>query len=238
MNLQFYYNLFLEKGLTDVDKIISLANDPEKKLTQNQLENIGIKKPGHIFKLLTRIELDANLIDQNLSFLINLNLNNQNFNQTIISQNNNNHYSKDNLNLKISGANFTCCGFNKEKKTLNLNQKENKNTQNFDLIAWLKYLNLPHLRKNFLHNGFDSIEYILLQCFSVYFVDDNLLENSMHIYNKNERNKILNQLAKDMNIINKKICNKSLNFNSFDFFSENENLENVEAGCNTGCNIF
>ena len=36
MNLQSYYNLFLEKGLTDVDRIISLANNPQKKLTQSQ----------------------------------------------------------------------------------------------------------------------------------------------------------------------------------------------------------
>lgn len=230
MNLQSYYNLFLEKGLTDVDAIISLAHDPEKKLTKNQLEIIGVKKPGHIFKLLTRIEFDANLIDQNLSFLVTSNfsnLNNNNFfSQNILT-------SRDDMNLKISGANFTCCGFAKEKKNI---QKENK--QNLDLIAWLKFLNLPHLRKNFLHNGFDSIEYLLLQCFSCYFVDENLLENSMHIYNKIERKKILNQLKKDMNIISKRITNKSLNFNNMDFFSEYENQEAIEAGCNTGCAIF
>jgi hypothetical protein len=248
MNLQSYYDLFLEKGLIDIEKIIYLANDPIKKLNQNQLELIGVKKPGHIFKILTRIEFDANLINENLNFLINPNLFYSNLSENI--NNNINKYSNENLklNLKISKQDFNCCGFNRENKAnINSNFKENKQNKNIDLIEWLKFLNLTHLIKNFIHNGFDSIEYLLLQCFSIYFVDDNLLENYMHIYNKTERNKILDQLAKDVNIINKKVINKSLNLNinlnTIDFYSEyqKENmLENnkMEAGCNSGCNIF
>jgi len=223
MNLQNYYNNFLEKGLVNIDHIINLAaNDAENKLTYFDLESIGIRKPGHIFKILTRIEFDAKNIDQNLNFLVNSGISNRK--SITISHN----------NLRISEAKFMCCGFTKES---NGRSNEADKAQNLDLIAWLKYINLPHLRKNFLHNGFDSIEYLILQCFSIYLVDESLLENHLHVYNKGDRKKILSQLAKDLNIINKKICNQSINLNNFDLLSEYENPEKIEPGCK-GCILF
>lgn len=222
MNMQIYYNNFIERGIVNIDQILFLAaNEPDNKLTYFDLENLGIRKAGHIFKILTRIEFDAKNIDQNLSFLINhININK-------------NSVSNSQLNLRISDTKFVCCGFTKEDKK----QADTDKPQNLDLIAWLKYVNLPHLRKNFLHNGFDSIEYLLLQCFSIYLVDEALLENYMHIYNKSDRKRILSQLAKDLNLINKKICNQSINFNNFDLLTEHENSEKSEPGCK-GCNIF
>jgi hypothetical protein len=221
MNLQNYYNNFIEKGLVDIDRIIELASQPENKLGFQDFENIGIKKPGHIYKILTRIDFDAKLIDQNLIFLVQ-------------SGNNvRNSMSNSQFNVHMSGSNFVCCGFTRE----NNKPHDTEKPQNLDLIAWLKYVNLPHLRKNFLHNGFDSIEYLILQCFSIYLVDESLLENHMHIYNKAERKKILSQLARDLNIINKKICNQSINLNNFDLFSEYGQNDKVDSGC-TGCSIF
>ena len=222
MNLQIYYNNFIERGLVNIEQIIYLAsNDPENKLTYLDMENIGIRKPGHIFKILTRIEYDAKNIDQKLSFLVN------HINP------NRNSVSNSQVNLTISESKFVCCGFTRE----NNQQAESEKPQNLNLIAWLKYVNLPHLRKNFLHNGFDSIDYLILQCFSIYLVDEALLENYMHIYNKSDRRKILSQLAKDLNLINKKICNQSINFNNFDLLTDHENYEKPEAGCK-GCTIF
>ena len=220
MNLQIYYNNFLENGLVDIDKVISQANIKENKLNYLDLENIGIRKPGHIFKILTRIDFDSKIIDQNLQFLIN----SSNFNK--------NSQSNSEINLRMSGNKFLCCGMEKEKKFQDTPEKP----QNFDLIAWLKFVNLPHLRRNFLHNGFDSIEYLILQCYSNYSVDEDLLENYIHIYCKSDRKKILSQLVKDLNLINKKIFNQSINFNNMDFLSEYE-LEKIEPGC-TGCVIF
>jgi hypothetical protein len=222
MNLQIYYNNFIEKGIVNIDQIINLAaSEAENKLTYLDLENIGIRKPGHIFKILTRIEFDAMKMDQNLSFLVHHN----NMNRISVS---NSH-----VNLRMSEAKFVCCGFTKE----NFKPAEAEKLQNFDLISWLKYVNLTHLRKNFLHNGFDSIEYLILQCFSIYLVDEAFLENYMHIYVRSERRKILSQLAKDLNIINKKICNQSINFNNFDLLTEQENSEKSDPGCK-GCSIF
>jgi len=223
MNLQTYYNNFIEKGLVNIDHIISLAaNDPDNKLTYYDLESIGIRKTGHIFKILTRIEFDAKNIEQNLFFLVHS------------SNLNKNSISNSQINVRMSEAKYMCCGFTKEN---NNKGSEIEKPQNFDLIAWLKYVNLPHLRKNFLHNGFDSIEYLILQCFSIYLVDEALLENHMHIYNRSDRKKILSQLAKDLNLINKKVCNQSINLNNFDLLSEYENPEKLDPGCK-GCQIF
>lgn len=222
MNLQIYYNNFVEKGVVDIDRIISLAHDSINKLSYLDLENMGIRKPGHIFKILTRVEFDAKLIDQNLLFLVNSGMLNKN------------SVSNSQINLRMSEAKFVCCGLNKD--TIN-KQEQSEKPQNLDLIGWLKYINLPYLRKNFLHNGFDSIEYLILQCYSIYLVDDALLENYLHIYNKAERRKILSQLAKDLNIINKKICNQSINLINFDLLSEYDQGEKVEGGCK-GCSIF
>lgn len=135
------------------------------------------------------------------------------------------------FNLRTSGGKYICCGLGKEEKT-----EEIEKPQNLDLISWLKSLNVTNLRKNFQHNGFDSIEYLILQCFSVYSVNDEILENYMHIYEKNDRRKILYQLSKDINIINKRLFNRNMNLNNFELMTEFEQ-EKIEPGCN-GCMIF
>ena len=58
----------------------------------------------------------------------------------------------------------------------------------------------------------------------------------MHIYEKNDRRKILYQLSKDINIINKRLFNRNMNLNNFELMTEFEQ-EKIEPGCN-GCMIF
>jgi hypothetical protein len=129
---------------------------------------------------------------------------------------------------------------NKENTSVNINTTA-KICPKFDLISWLKISNLPHLRKNFLHNGFDSIEFFILQMFSSFPFDDQMIEDSLHIYSKKERKIILSQLNREVIIINNKLLNISSNdAKSYDSeFLDNIKVERnkVDEGCKL-CVIF
>ena len=131
--------------------------------TYEDFENIGIKKPGHIFKILTRLELDAKLIDEKFYYLI--------FEGKIP------HSSI----LRFSRENTTCCSIGCDKVVKN-------DFKVLDLDSWLRKLNLLHLKRNFVKNGFESIQYILLQMFSYIPINDEIVENCIHVYDKKERN--------------------------------------------------
>ncbi len=199
-----YYTNFIERGLVSMDKLISEMTE-ENRISYEDIEDLGIKKPGHIFRIITKLEIDARLIDEKYSQLV--------FDNKI-------HTS---MQLKYSRDNTTCCGFSND----NIIHSEFKT---LDLITWLKRINLTHLRKNFIHNGFDSIQYFILQMFSSYTINDEIVENCLHIYNKKERNILLERLAKDVNYMNIKLAR---NVNSISVIDK----ENVEEGCKM-CNIF
>jgi hypothetical protein len=200
-----YYTNFIEKGLVSIDKLISEITE-HNRISYEDIEDLGIKKPGHIFRIITKIEIDAKLIDEKYSQLVFDNKINQS------------------IQLKYSRENFTCCGYNNDAVI----QPEFKS---LDLITWLKRINMTHLRKNFIHNGFDSIQYFILQMFSSYSINDEIIENCLHIYNKKERNIILEKLAKDINYMNIKLARA--NFNNSISISK----ESVEDGCKM-CSIF
>ena len=170
------------------------------------IENLGIKKPGHIFKILTKLEIDAKVIDENLYHFIFGNM-------------------RSSMRLRISSEKTTCCGFTHEKTSLT------NGFMSMELNSWLKKIGLTHLKTNFVFNGFDSIQYFIMQMFTAYPVDDVIVENCLHIYNKKERNIILEQLAKDVNHINIKIARMT---NPGGYMMES-NV--VDDGCKI-CNIF
>jgi hypothetical protein len=200
-----YYTNFIEKGLVSIDRLISEINE-DNRVSYEDIEDLGIKKPGHIFRIITKLEIDAKLIDDKYSQLVFENKINQS------------------MQLKYSRDNTTCCGFSNDTVI----QSEFKS---LDLITWLKRINMTHLRKNFVHNGFDSIQYFILQMLSSYPVNDEIVENCLHIYNKKERNTLLESLAKDLNYMNIKLAR---NINTSMSVLEKES---VEEGCKM-CNIF
>jgi hypothetical protein len=188
INLLCYYTNFIEKGLVAIDRIIDEWTE-DNRLMYEDIENLGIQKPGHIFKILTKLEIDAKMIDENL--------------YQIIFGNN----TRSSMRLRISSEKTTCCGFTNEKKSL---------TNDFvtmDLTTWLKKMNLSHLRTNFVFNGFDHVQFLIMQMFTTYPVDDVIVEHCLDVYNKRERDIILECLAKDVNHINIKIsrmCNAGI----------------------------
>ena len=70
-DLLCYYNIMLEKKLYNIDSYINDIQEGIYPLTYNDLEKIGIKKPGHIFRILIKLEIDSGVIDNNLfNFII------------------------------------------------------------------------------------------------------------------------------------------------------------------------
>jgi hypothetical protein len=175
MNLHVYFDNFLENGMTNLDLIINLANKPNK-ITYEDLQNIGINKPGHLFRILARIDYDANLISENLNILIN----------------------RGKFNDLLRGSQYfpkgqvICCTANKSSGSRLYNGFD------MSISEWLGKIGLEHLKKNFSHNGFDSMDYLLLQMFSSYAIDDNILENNLHIYQTKDRSLVLQEIEKNV----------------------------------------
>lgn len=278
MNLAQYYNNFMENGLINLEKIVSntlecnLNISPEpretdniqifvdnnididynKKLSYEDLEKIGIKKPGHIYKILTRIEFDAKLINQNLDIFINTQ-----------SQYDSNKLdiTHSTSSLRISNPKTVCCAFKtsnnintsnkkhlckKNSSNSNSNSSNNKPRNDIDLLKFLEKYKLKKFERNFIFNGFDSMEYIFLQLFSSFRFDEEMIENRLHIYDVNDRKKILICIIKELKELNLKL-GLSLNLNAFYDDSLNNILEQdtsnifentkVEEGCKA-CLIF
>ena len=126
-----------------------------------------------------------------------------------------------------------------------------------NLKIFLKKYHLIHLYHNFYQNGFDLINFVILQMYSKkYAINDNILENCFHIYNKNERNVVLNALKIEKRNIdlflnsnkykdNNKLCltddleminlNDFNTYNNFDLYFNSKEVE--ENDCKI-CIIF
>ena len=171
-----YYNILLSNSIYEIDKIILGIKKKEINISYNDIEDIGIKKPGHILRFLLKIEMEIGNIDSKISEFI--------FN---VFDNNNNSF------IQLSNPNLNYCCYYK-----NNNEFNNEN----DVEKFLRKNGLINFKDNFIHNGFDSIAFIFLQMFSKYAFNDEFLIEYLHIYNENSRKKILKILYLEKN----KIC--------------------------------
>ena len=58
------------------------------------------------------------------------------------------------------------------------------NSQNFDLVSWLKKIDLIELKDNFLYNGYEMVEFFVIQMFSSSPIDEFILKEYLHIYSE------------------------------------------------------
>jgi hypothetical protein len=207
----------------NIDSYIDDIRNNKIDLSFKDIEELGIRKPGHIFRLLLKLEVDAGKIDNNLyNFII------EKFN--INTATNNGVLTASISDIKCCGLN--CCSTNNKhncnnRRIINNNSMYNENYYNnnnygdiktnsnetendyceeiyySDIFSFLKRKNLWRFKENFIHNGFDQIEYILLQLFSNYSFDKTILNDYMHIYLDEEKNYVLKKLYYEK----KKICN-------------------------------
>lgn len=226
LNLPEYYENFIENDIYNINQLLEISQNKETKLLFKYLKSIlQTKKYGHIYRIICKLEIDINILDSKLVKFLEPNLE--------LKNNNNNS-----CDLSISnGKNVICGGRNKNKEEKDL------------LKIFLNKNGLNKFYQNFYHNGFDIIEFVILQMYSKIPINDFILENHFHIYNINERKKVLDTLINETERINKYINSEEylqnknkIGYKYENFVLEKKNdihiiLKNDDKRCNL-CSIF
>ena len=189
-----YLKCFIDSNIYDINNLVERMKSYQTKLRYETLESIlKIRIPGYLYRILCKLEADAGLIDPKIvKFMIRDGINNDSKNNVMNRSNNN---ENNNLNISISQSYYhcyNCCKMNQLKK-----QKKN------DLKYFLLRNDLINLYQNFYHNGFDMIEYVIIQMYSSFPINDDILENYFHIYDEKTRTKVLKAIVSEMKIINR-----------------------------------
>ena len=195
-DLLCYYNLLIKNDIYDIDLYIHNLKNNKINISYKDIEDIGIKKPGHIFRFLLKLQIDSGVLDQHECNLI-INKFNSNVLTTIgltsstniikccgmvlFKQNGTGPESNDSTNI--------CCN----SSTSSFNYGCNYN----DIFGFLKYKGLLDYKENFIHNGFDQIDYIFIQLFSNFKFNKEILNDYMHIYSEKDKKKVIQKLYEE-----------------------------------------
>ena len=202
-----YYPNFVNNGIYDISDLIEKMKSYQTKLKYENIENnLKIRKPGHIYRILCRLEVDANLVDNKVTKFMLKNSKIFNKNGFYLSGG----FDNDkNMHLLIS-HDYQCLGCCKTNKKFS-------NLVKNDLKSFLKRYNLLNFYQNFYHNGFELIEYVILQMYGGYPINDEILENCLHVYEEEQRKRILKAIVSEMKKINEFLIS--------DEYNNNENME-------------
>ena len=192
-DLLSYYNLFVEKKFVNIEGIINDIKENKIKVDYKLAEDIGIRKPGHVIRFLLKLQIDSEILDKNLSEIILEKYCNNNFNTLI---------------LNSSTGNCKCCGMSCFSQVPLDSCDFNEFTtyiNNNDILAFLRSKDLFEFKDNFIHNGFDQVDYIIMQLFSEFKFNKNLLIEFLHIYHETEQKKVIKILYDEKEKICKEI---------------------------------
>ena len=205
-DLLCYYNLLISKDMYHIDLYTKNLQQKLRSISYEDLEEIGIKKPGHIYRILLKLEIDAGLINNDL------------FNYIIDKINFNSVTSTLAMTSSVNG--IFCCGINlcPNDNANNRNKLRHNSIYFNDLNSFLRVNDIVRLKGNFIHNGFDRIEYVIIQQFSKYAFDKKILNEYLHIYIDKDKNKLLNILQMIKNNLSNEF---GINFEIKDDIKEN-----------------
>ena len=228
-DLLCYYNLLIKNEIYDIDLYIQNLKSNKINISYKDIEDIGIKKPGHIFRFLLKLQIDTGILDSQIyNSIINK------FNSNVLTT----------IGLTASTNIIKCCGITifKQNNTGDKSNKNNicccdstssinKNCYYNDIFGFLKYKDLLDYKDNFIHNGFDQIDYIFIQLFSNFKFNKEILNDYMHIYSDNDKKKVIQKLYEE-----KKRISLELGLN-YDFNEEEKilnsqnNIKENESSC-------
>ena len=183
IDLQKLYNNFINNNIYNINQLINRMKSYYTRLNLSDIESlIKTDKKGYCYRILVKLEIDAGIMDTKITkfMLKDMNVNNES-------------NSKNSLKLSIS-HDYNCFGCCK-MHFLNTSRKN-------DLKYFLLRYGLMDLYQNFYHNGFDLINFVLLQMYSENPITDDILENCFHIYNYEKRNMVLKALVDEVKKIN------------------------------------
>ena len=221
-DLLCYYNLLIKNNMYDIEEYISNLKKNKVNISYKDIEDLGIKKPGHIFRFLLKLQMDIGVLDNKIC-------------NHIMSKFNENILSTIGVNVSVSEIKYCgmilCPGGSDFSKSINYS----------DIFGFLRNKDLIDFKENFVHNGFDQIEYILIQLFSCYSFNKEILNDYMHIYSEKDKIKVIRKLYEEKRTISRELgidYNEKEVYNIInDHFEENDNSDDLIDN-NTFCNIF
>ena len=230
-DLLCYYNLLIKNEMYDINLYIKNLKNNKINISYKDIEDMGIKKPGHIFRFLLKLQIDTGILDEQMCNLI---INK--FSSNLLST----------IGLTASTNIVKCCGMTLFKQNGDNNSSENKNmcctmsdndssgNAYNDIFGFLKYKGLMEYKENFIHNGFDQIDYIFIQLFSNFKFNIEILNDYLHIYSEKDKTKVIKKLYEE-----KRKIALELGF-PFDMKEEERilNTKNDINDENSSCNIF
>ena len=229
IQLSLYYDNFVNNNITDINNLIKEFKTNREKINYQFIENLlNIHVPGHIYRILCKFEVDASFIENKIcNFLLGINCANEDSS------------SKKNLSKifiqsdECSDKCYNCC--NTKKPLMEKN----------DLKTFLRKYKIMHLYNNFYHNGFDLINFVILQMFTKFVINDDMIQRSFHIYNKKDRYLVLDALfneVKEINIFFSTNINNSCLFPNYENndwgINWNEESINEDNEYSNNCYIF
>ena len=219
LQLSCYYNNFVNNNITDINKLINDYKTNRENINYQFIENLlNIHISGHVYRILCKLEIDSSFVENKIStFLLGLNCSN------------NENNSKKNLSKVFvqtddcSDKCYDCCD------TKNVIMEKN------DLKSFLRKYKILHLYNNFYHNGFDLINFVILQMFTKFAINDDIIQKCLHIYNKRDRFLVLDALFNEVKEINIFFSTNIYNYCLFPRYENNDwginwNEESVNEG--------
>ena len=177
-DLLCYYNILIKNNIYDIESYITNLRNNKINISYKDIENLGIKKPGHIFRFLLKLQMDIGILDNKIcNFIINK------FSENALTT----------IGMNVSVSEIKYCG-------MILCPGEDRFIQNsnyYDIFSFLRSKELIQFKENFIHNGFDQIEFILIQLFSCFAFNKEILNDYMHIYSDKDKKKVLIKLYEE-----------------------------------------
>ena len=218
-DLLCYYNLLIKNNIYDIEAYIANLKNNKINISYKDIEDLGIKKPGHIFRFLLKLQMDIGVLDNKIcNYIMNK------FNDNILTT----------VGLSVSEIKYCgmilCPGESDYSRSINYT----------DIFSFLRNKDLMEFKENFVHNGFDQIEFILIQLFSCFSFNKEILNDYMHIYSEYDKIKVIKKLYEEKRTISRELgidYNEKEVYNIInDQFNEIEN--NEEFTNNNICNVF
>ena len=182
INLPFYYENFINNEIYEINQLINISKTKTRQEIFSYINSIlQTNKIGHIYRVLIKIDIDTGYIDNNLSHFLSP--------KRLITNSYKSYSNRTDNELLISGIKNVFCTNKKEEKS--------------NIQLFFEKYNIKSLCSNFMNNGFDILEYIILQMFSRFPINDYILEKNMYISDDNDRKKILTILNNEVVKIDK-----------------------------------
>ena len=207
IDLLIYLSLFLKKKIYSLQRTISDLHQKKIIVTPNDIRNIGINIPGHIYRIFTKLELDAGLIDKKIyDYLVLLKSEEEEKIKGLLKREKEGEESSQSI-YECGGC--TCCSLKRSHVKIRIDKRNNDYINPIlNLDKWLVNINMYKYKQNFVKNGFDRIEFFILQMFSSIPLEQKIFEKEMNIENNNDIDLFIVQLNKDVKFISNKFKKK------------------------------